>query len=138
VVAVNRSHPLSKQREIRLEELTDQPLILFPSRPKPSLADHVLAMFHGVGIRPNIVQEVGDTITAAALVSAGFGLCVMPESGSGLTLPHVVFRALAKPHPSIGLECLYVANNDSPILKSFLEIVRGFRNERDLPTTTLR
>jgi DNA-binding transcriptional LysR family regulator len=138
VVAVHRSHALSKQREITLEDLADQPMILFPSRPRPSVADQIMAMFHAAGIRPKVVQEVGDTITAAAFVSSGFGLCVMPESASSLTLPQVVFRPLTQPHPTIDLDCLYLTDSDSPILSAFLEIVRSFRNERDLPPTTLR
>jgi DNA-binding transcriptional LysR family regulator len=138
VVAVNSSHPLASQAEIRLEALTEEPLILLPSLMRPSLADHVLAMFSAARIRPNVAQEANDTIIAAAMVSSGIGLCIMPESGSGLTLPRVVFRPLTKPHPAIGLECLYLSGNESPILKSFLEIVRGFRDEQSSSATPAR
>lgn len=138
VVAVNSSHPLASHAEIRLEALTEEPLILLPSLMRPSLADHVLAMFSAARIRPNVAQEANDTIIAAAMVSSGIGLCIMPESGSGLTLPRVVFRPLAKPHSAIGLECLYLSGNESPILKSFLEIVRGFRDERSSSATAAR
>lgn len=127
IVAINRNHELSHAREVAIADLAGQPMIIFPSAPRPSFADQVYTMCHGAGFAPQVVQEVGDAVTAAALVSSGFGICVMPESAISLQLPQVIFRRLSWPHPTIDLDCLYHRNDQSPILNAFLDIVRGFR-----------
>lgn len=127
IVAINRNHPLCQQREISLADISTQPMIIFPSAPRPSFADQIYAMCHRAGFAPNVVQEVGDAVTAAALVSSGFGICVMPESAISLQLPQIVFRRLEWPHQTIDLDCLYHRKEQSSILRAFLEIVRGFR-----------
>lgn len=129
IVAINRNHPYTAKREIAIADLADQPQILFPSKPRPSFADQVQAMCQNNGFKPRIANEVGDAVTAAALVSSGFGLCVMPESAISLQLPQILYRKLEWPHPTIALDCLYLRGNPSPILPAFLEIVRGFRSD---------
>lgn len=127
VVAINRSHRLSAAREIAIADLEGEPMIIFPSTPRPGMADQIYALCHDNGFAPNTVQEVGDPVTAAALVSSGFGLCLFPESATSLQLPQVVFRRLEWPHPTVNLDCLYRSNDQSRILAEFLQIVRGFR-----------
>jgi len=126
IVAINRNHELSHAREVAIADLAGQPMIIFPSAPRPSFADQVYTMCHAAGFAPQVVQEVGDAVTAAALVSSGFGICVMPESAISLQLPQVIFRRLAWPHPTIDLDCLHLRGDQSPILQAFLDIVRGF------------
>jgi DNA-binding transcriptional LysR family regulator len=37
-----------------------QPLILYPARPRPSYADHVLSLFRAQGLQPRVVQEANE------------------------------------------------------------------------------
>lgn len=128
ILAVNRNHSFAYRREIELTDLADQPLIVFPKNLKPSFADDVIAMCHNEGFQPRIEQEVEDVVTAVALVSSGFGLSLVPESAANLKLPGVVYRPLKKtPMPSIDLSCVYRKDDQSAILKAFLEIIRSYR-----------
>jgi len=71
---------------------------------------------------------VKDVVTAVALVSSGFGLCVTPEAASSLQLPGVVYRPLkAEPAPTVELVCVYRRDDASPVLAAFLETVRQFQ-----------
>jgi DNA-binding transcriptional LysR family regulator len=131
MVAINRDNELSRQREIAVRAFADQSLILFPSSPRPSLGDHVVALCHGEGFQPRVAQEVEDVVTSIALVSCGFGICVVPECATRLRLPHVVYRPLKGSAQLVELGCAYRPDDRSPILKSFLDVVRQFRSANE-------
>lgn len=127
MVAVSRDNELSRSREIPVRAFANQPLILFPSSPRPSLGDHVIALCHREGFQPRVAQEVEDVVAAVALVSCGFGICVVPACATTLRLPRVVYRPLKGSNPIIELGCVYRPDDRSPILRSFLDVVRKFR-----------
>lgn len=131
MVAINRDNELSRHREIALRAFADQPLILFPSSPRPSLGDHIVALCNREGFTPRVVQEVEDVVTSIALVSSGFGICVVPECATSLRLPRVVYRPLKGSDQIIELACAYRPDDRSPILQSFLEVVRQFRSANE-------
>ena len=125
VVAFDRHHEFARLREVRLKDVVHQPLIIYPSAPRPSFADDVVALIRNEGVQPRIVQEVVDVLTAISLVAAGFGVCVAPESAANLRLPGVGFRQLkASPPVFTELSCLYRKDDPSPILAAFMKIVR--------------
>ena len=127
-LAVNRKESVAKKKEISWSEIGRYPLVLFPSGSRPSFIDWVLDVCRQDGFRPEVVQEVGDAVTAVALVASGFGVCVVPESATRMTLPGVVYRPLKRnPPPRVDLSCLYRAGDDSPILRAFLDVARRFR-----------
>lgn len=128
LVALHSAHPLAQKAAIGIRELSGEPLILYPNNTREGFADHVVSLFHDEGLQARVVQEVKDAVTAVALVSSGFGLCVTPEAASSLRLPGVVYRPLnANPPPAIDLVCLYRRDDTSPILAAFLETVRKFQ-----------
>ena len=131
-LAVNRNHPLSKEREIPWRAIAGQPLVLFPSGTRPSFIDWVFELCRRDGFQPSVVQEVGDAVNGVALVATGFGLCIVPESATNLKLPGVVYRPLKRnPPPQVDLSCIYRGDDESPILASFLDIARTFRNVKE-------
>lgn len=132
LLAVNETHPLSKETSIPFEALADQPLILFPTTGRPNFIDKVVAICQETGFFPMISQEVGDAVSGVALVASGFGICVVPRSLTVLTLPGVVFVPIRNRHPNwvVDLSCIYRANDQSPILAAFLKIVRAFREQK--------
>lgn len=129
LVAINRSHKLAYLREIPLSDIAYAPLIVFPNQSRPSFADDIISLCHSEGFQPQIVQEVEDVVTAVSLVSSGFGISLVPESGANLKLPGVVYRPLKKdPTPSVDLSCIYRKGDTSPLLHAFLEIIRSYRD----------
>lgn len=127
LVALQEDHPLAGQPAIGIAQLSVEPLILYPSNVRGGFADTVLNLMRKEGLQPNVVQEVKDVVTAVALVSSGFGLCLTPEAASSLHLPGVVYRPIkADPPPTVDLVCLYRRDDSSPILAAFLDTVRSF------------
>lgn len=127
LVAVNELHPLAQEEAILVRELERHPFIVYPSGPRPSFIDRVMELCRREGFLPKVSQEVGDTVTGVALVASGFGICLVPESATTLKLPGVVYVPLKNaPHATVDLSCVYRRDDQSPILKAFLEVVRSF------------
>eukprot|EP00825_Cyclidium_porcatum_P015729 TRINITY_DN19013_c0_g1_i1.p3 TRINITY_DN19013_c0_g1~~TRINITY_DN19013_c0_g1_i1.p3 ORF type:complete len:172 (+),score=40.74 TRINITY_DN19013_c0_g1_i1:149-664(+) len=132
VVAVNEKHPLAAKAAILLKELAGQPLILFPGGARPSFIDKVWSLCADEGFEPTVAQEVGDAPTSVALVAAGFGLSLVPEAASSLSVPGVVYRRLANaPEAVVDLSCIYRTDETSPILQAFLQTIREFRGKNE-------
>lgn len=129
LVAVPVANPLAQLPEIPFPALADHPLILFPTAGRPNFIDKTIGICHEHGFFPQISHEVADSVAGVALVASGFGVCLVPETLTALTLPGVVFRPIAQmqDHWSVDLSCLYRAEDDSPILAAFLATIRAFR-----------
>lgn len=127
IVAMHESHRLCAKAEITVRDLDDEPMILYPNIELAGLAHSVAAAFRRGGARLRVEQKVGDSVTAIALVSSGYGLCITTDSTGNLRLPGVVYRPFRSPHlRDLELSCFYRRGNGSPVLKDFLEIVRKF------------
>ena len=130
-VALPAAHRLARQKEIRIADLSDQPLILYPRLPIAGLAQQVMQAFSREKSILRVEQEVEDVLTAIALVAGGFGLCITASSTASLRLPGVVYRPLISNHlREIELSCLYRQSDDSPLLAAFLSVVRQFSQAR--------
>ena len=112
------------EKAIELSTVAGWPLVLFPIGPRPSFADQIIKVFGDAGLTPTIAQEAEDAISAIALVGAGFGVTLVPQSATCLQLPHVVYRPLASSAPSTDLLCVYLAANRPPVLNAFVEFLR--------------
>lgn len=130
VAAPTRS-PLFKRRRVRLEDLRDEEFIVYPASPRPSFIDHFQDLCRRRGFEPRIVQEVGDTATGLALVAAGFGCCITPESVTRLRVPGARFRLLDDDPPlTIDLSVIYRKDDPSPLLARFLDTVSSLQASR--------
>ena len=98
VAALSVHHPKARRREpLNLTELAAQPLIVYPSRPRPGYADQVLGALRERRIAPSSVHEVRELQVALGLVAAGFGICIVPASVQRLKRDDIVYRRLARP-----------------------------------------
>lgn len=97
-VALPIAHPLSARTgTLRLAELADDTLVIYPRQPRPSYADQVLAVFRERDVRPRAIQEVRELQTALGLVAAAAGFCIVPASVERLRRDNVVYRRLDEP-----------------------------------------
>lgn len=94
VVMVPSDHPLAKQREVRLEQLRDVPLIMF--REGYNLRSATLSAFERAGFAPRVALDGAEIGSISAFVRAGFGAAVVPGIVAGND-PDVVVRPLTSP-----------------------------------------
>jgi DNA-binding transcriptional LysR family regulator len=127
LVALYDGHPLCEKVEITVRDLDSQPMILYPTFSMTGLAQMVAEAFRRGRAKLRVEQEVEDAVTAIALVSSGFGLCVTTESAASLRLPGVTYRPLRSTHMrDIEMSCFYRKDDRSPVLRAFLEVVRDY------------
>jgi DNA-binding transcriptional LysR family regulator len=94
VAAMANDHPLAKQRAIRISDLRDQPLIMYPRESGIGLYWQVLRLCANAGFRPQIAREVQELTTIVGLVDAGVGIAIVPADTRTIHLDGVVYVAL--------------------------------------------
>lgn len=130
--ATRIDNPLARRHEVAIEDILDEPLILYPSGVRNSLVNKVHALFEQVGAAPRVAQDVPDPTTALALVAGGMGSAIMPRAVSRLRLPDIrflPFRAAGAAH--INLACLYMREHRPPALESLLDMIRALAREEE-------
>jgi DNA-binding transcriptional LysR family regulator len=126
-VATHETSAIKAKVRVTLRDLEDLPMILYPNIPVWNMAQNVTKAFRDEGVRINIAHLVDDVVTSVALVACGFGSCIVAESATRLTLPGVVYLPLqSEALQDIELNCIYRRDDDSPLLRAFLEVVRAF------------
>ena len=90
-------HRLSKARRVRLQDLVDQPLIVFERG--STGRQHVLDAFHEQNLSPRIHMETTTTEIVIRMVEAGLGVAIVPLLASGAVTRgrKVAIRAIADP-----------------------------------------
>lgn len=123
-VALPAGHRLVSRSQLTIADLSGEPMVVYPRTPRPSFIDQVLGLFHRRHLTAQVVQEVDDVVTAIALVSSGFGLTMVSDSALSLRLPGVVYLPLERNEALIDLCMIRRVDDDSALLRAFIEVVR--------------
>ena len=126
ILALPDNSPLNSQDAIVLKELRSEIFILYPQRPRPSFADHVLSVCLHEGFRPIETVLAQDYQTAISLVAVGVGVSIVPESVSQSKRPGVQFRQYEGFNPGTSLSINARIDNQSPQVVNFFEIVQKY------------
>ncbi len=132
LLAVSSSDPIAQLSEVPFDRLREMPLILYPTGNRPNFVDKTYRLCQLSGFTPTISQEVGDAVTAVALVGSGFGVCIVPESATVLSLPGVVYKPFvgAPDEAFVDLSCIFRKDDESPLLQAFLNTVKQYRDSQ--------
>ncbi|MFV3318751.1 LysR family transcriptional regulator [Pseudomonas sp. NY15374] len=79
VAVLPKGHPLAAG-PLSLAQLAGEAFVLYPANPRPSYADHVLALFAHHGMSVKVSQWANELQTAIGLVAVGLGVTLVPES----------------------------------------------------------
>jgi DNA-binding transcriptional LysR family regulator len=135
LVALHHSNPLSQREVLSLRELASQSFVLFPNVARPNFTDFVFNQCQKHGFSPRVEQVVGDAVTGVALVASGFGVCLVPESVRAFQAAGVIYLPLEESPPiMLDVSCLYREDDESVILREFLNIVSDCRAEGGVQT----
>jgi DNA-binding transcriptional LysR family regulator len=82
------------------------------------------------GIKPEIVEYVSQIHTMLALVDAGMGVALTPETTTRLHIEGVLLRPLVmRPIRPVETVLSYRKDNDNPIVRIFRnEVQQAFKN----------
>lgn len=123
VLALPSSHPLAARSEIRITDLTGEPLLIAPRNIGPSIHDRFIALFQEEGVTPDIVQEVAPMTTLVGLVAAGVGMGFVTAGLSRHPRPGVSYRPVTPTPPSLPMAASWLKPELPASGQRFLETV---------------
>jgi len=126
IAALPAGHPLAGgEAPVRLADLRQAVLILYPSHPRPSYADQLLGLFRDYGSVPEKLREVREVQTALGLVAAQAGVAVVPLSMRHVQRADIVYRPIADTHAHSPVILSQRLGDDSRAAQLFREIGRA-------------
>ncbi len=121
VVALPAGEAAGTPSALPLSDLQDRPFIMYSPDNALYFHDLVTALLDEHQVRPHVVEQVGQIHSMLALVDAGFGAALVPETAARLHFPAVAFRALANgASPPVRLHAVWQDENDNPALTRFV------------------
>ena len=124
ILALPDNSALAAMEVVPFNALQDETFVIYPRRPRPSFADHILEVCRSAGFAPADVIEAQDYQTAISLVSVGVGVSIVPASVAEASRPGVFFRKYDGPNPGTALSIHARIDNRSPHVMNFFDLVR--------------
>jgi DNA-binding transcriptional LysR family regulator len=120
VLAAPENHPLAVSNTPGIRDLDNEPLIMYSPTEGRYFYDLTSSLFHAAEIAPVYVQHLSQVHTIMALVSAGMGLALVPESASSLRVGGVVLRELRPALKAMAeLHLVWRRGHDNPAFRVF-------------------
>jgi DNA-binding transcriptional LysR family regulator len=120
LVALREDHWLANKKKIRCAALGEQLILYYRRDGKSPLDDHLKAIAEKGAFSPAVSQKSQSITTIIALVAAGSGVAIVPESLHYMNVPSVVFRPLADIELVSELAVAYRRDERSPAVNRFL------------------
>lgn len=139
VVALPSDHPLAgQQTALTLEQLAQEPIILYPRPFRPSYADQVLSLFEDHGLSLQQRQEVRELQAALGMVAAGAGVSLVPSSAQIMDRPDLKFRPIAADDAVSPIILSHRLGDGTAALRYIVEISREvYQTDREMPADSL-
>ena len=126
VVALPATHRLAAKRSIGFEDLHGEPMFWFERRMNPGFYDYCQRFFQRIDFKLNVIPEPADHHIMLGLIAEEKGIALVPSSLQCIKRQGVVFRKLKEESHSLsmGIAIIWSRENQSPVLKTFIEQVR--------------
>ena len=122
VVAVPEEHWLVEADTVRVEQLRHEDFIMYGAALGSVVNDAAVRSCLASGFYPHCAYEVTETSAALALVAAGFGVAVLPDSIRSAPREGVACKDI-EDALSVPLVLAWRAEDDSPLLRNLLEVL---------------
>lgn len=106
--------------------LEEHPLVRLSFRRGPGLAAQTSQHLASIGATFDVIQETDDLQTVLALVAAGVGAAIVPESARNIAPPRVMMHPLTGSSASWKIGVLWRPDNETPVVRSFLDELARF------------
>ena len=120
------SDPSGKRR---LADYGKEPFVSISRQRSPGFFNHVLMLCAAHGFHPQIVQEVHEFTTAIALVRAGMGVTMIPESLQAGHIEGVELHRLKDRKADWTVAAVSRRGDTNPLLAEFIRLLREVRTK---------
>ncbi len=121
-VAISEKHPLAQNDAIELMDIADEPMLTL-HLDQSAEPRYLIQCCVNAGFQPSIFQEAAEPQTLLAMVGAGLGVALLPQTTSRIGWPGVRFLPVRTDPPSANLYITYPVEGDAPVVRAFLNIL---------------
>ena len=123
-LVMQNTHPLAGEARITAGQLSQKSIIVFAREINPAIYDRLTAALSTeYAPPPEFRQDARNKSSMLAMVKAGFGAALLPESICRGQLPGMTVRELDIPLPNIDILAVWNPARQSGVLKNFLNLL---------------
>lgn len=117
--------------KLTLSDCRSEPFVALAEARAPGFHNHTIRLCARHGFHPRIVQQVPEFTTAVALVRAGLGIAMMPESFRRHRFEGLCWHRLKEREAAWSVSAAWHPDDSNPALARFLELLRqDLKNSR--------
>ncbi|WP_192457655.1 LysR family transcriptional regulator [Musicola keenii] len=116
-------HPLSTQTCIALDQLKQEPLIIFPRELCPGLYDLIVRTCYLSGYQPKINPLAPHLTATINMVATGFGVTFVPQSMSCIQNSSVSYHDTTTPHLTTQIAVIWRRHDRSITLMHMIQLL---------------
>jgi DNA-binding transcriptional LysR family regulator len=131
ILALPQALALEGSARVDLRDIVSLTAIMPARHTSSGLYEQVRTAYQMAGVVPERVHYTRLLQTALLLVGAGIGVSIIPESFRSIHVKGVVYRRLQVEPPLCDLIAAWRRDNESPLLKRFVQELRS----RSIPQT---
>jgi DNA-binding transcriptional LysR family regulator len=114
------ANPAPGERAARLRDLANEQFVMVPRALALGLHDLTLAFCHDCGFVPQVTQYAKQMQTVISLVSAGFGVALVPTSLRNLQRTGVTYQPTRERSPVIQIGLIHRKDDLNPTIAHFI------------------
>lgn len=128
-VALPSDSALAQRAEpVKLIDLKDESLLMYSPSGARYFHDLLLSMFVASGVHPHIVQYAGQVPALLAMVSAGIGFTLVPQSAERISPDTVTLLPISEADPSsrvnsVELDIAWNSESHNPLVERLLNLI---------------
>jgi len=123
-VAMPPHHPLARQKQVKVSQLTDETLVAFSRSDYPEYHQMLSETLAAAGGKPRVGEEHSSGPGLLAAVEAGRGLAIVPSSVGMLVGGRLVLRPLTPSPKPLQVGAVYAEGRLTPAAEKFLAAAR--------------
>ena len=124
VAVVPLGHRLDDGRQtLRLDELRDEPFVLYPRTTRTGLPEMIVSACEARGFSPNVVQHTPQISSTINLVASGLGISIVPACMQNGRTDGVRYLRLTDPEMVASLGVVHRCDDLSPAIQNLLDLV---------------
>jgi DNA-binding transcriptional LysR family regulator len=114
----------STHKSMKVSDLAQEKFVLFHRKGSPQLFDTIVTLCNENGFSPNVESEPDLLQTALTLVAADQGVSIVPSCALSLRVDGVTLLRIRPDNVRIELVLAWPKQADSPVTKTFLDLVK--------------
>jgi DNA-binding transcriptional LysR family regulator len=125
MVAMNRNHPLAKEKSIDLRQLANESFVAFSREKVPAAHAQLISACDTAGFYPHIEQECAQVASVICLIAAGLSVALVATNLTSLIHPKVRYVPISNKTHFLSQEISvgWRRSDPNPVLTSFLAMV---------------